>query len=122
MYIRQLVLDHPDVCGLILLFVSSSSSLPYLLYALGAADAVFRFDLLGGIGTSLFLTAGIILFQTGDLGLAISVRGAVLRAIPTLAVITGLGAAGRAPNTENPGPPPPRRHTEPLGHLPRAHG
>jgi signal transduction histidine kinase len=100
MAVLLLVLDHLVVTSWILLFASSSSSLPYLLYALVAAEAVFRFDLLGGIGTSLFLTAGIILFQTGDLGLAISVREAFLRAIPTVAVITGLGAAVRAMNTE----------------------
>lgn len=100
MAILLLILDHLVVTGWILLFASPSSSLPYLLYALVAAEAVFRFDLVGGIGTSLFFTAGIILFQTGDLGLAISVREAVLRAIPTVAVITGLGAAVRAMNTE----------------------
>jgi signal transduction histidine kinase len=100
MAVLLLVLDHLVVTGWILLFASPSSSLPYLLYALVAAEAVFRFDLLGGIATSLFFTAGIILFQTGDLGLAISVREAVLRAIPTVAVITGLGAAVRAMNTE----------------------
>jgi signal transduction histidine kinase len=100
MAILLLILDHLVVTGWILLFASPSSSLPYLLYALVAAEAVFRFDLLGGIGTSLFFTAGIILFQTGDLGLAISVREAALRAIPTVAVITGLGAAVRAMNTE----------------------
>src|SRR2546430_10831298 len=65
-----------------------------------AAEAVFRFDLWGGIGTSLFFTVGIVLFQTSDLGLAISVRDSILRAIPTVAVITGLGAAVRAMNTE----------------------
>jgi signal transduction histidine kinase len=100
MALLLLLLDHLVVTGWILLFASPSSSLPYLLYALVAAEAVFRFDLLGGIGTSVFFTAGIILFQTGDLGLAISVREAVLRAIPTVAVITGLGAAVRAMNTE----------------------
>ena len=100
MAVLLLVLDHLVVSGWILLFATPSSSLPYLLYALVAAEAVFRFDLWGGIGTSLFLTSGIILFQTSDLGLAISVRDAVLRAIPTVAVITGLGAAVRAMNTE----------------------
>src|SRR5438309_790052 len=40
------------------------------------------------------------LFQTSDLGLGSAVREAVLRAIPTVAVITGLGAAVRAMNTE----------------------
>jgi signal transduction histidine kinase len=100
MAVLLLLLDHLVVTGWILLFASPSSSLPYLLYALVAAEAVFRFDLRGGIGTSLFFTAGIVLFQTGDLGLAISVREAVLRAIPTVAVITGLGAAVRAMNTE----------------------
>jgi len=95
-----LVLDHLVVSGWILMFATPSSSLPYLLYALVAAEAVFRFDLLGGIGTSLYFTGGIILFQTSDLGLAISVRDAFLRAVPTVAVITGLGAAVRAMNTE----------------------
>ena len=100
MAVLLLVLDHLVVTGWILLFASPSSSLPYLLYALVAAEAVFRFELWGGIGTSLFFTSGIILFQTSDLGLAISVRDAILRAVPTVAVITGLGAAVRALNTE----------------------
>src|SRR5437660_10876208 len=100
MAVLLLVLDHLVVSGWILLFATPSSSVPYLLYALVAAEAIFRFDLWGGIGTSLFLTSGIILFQTSDLGLAISVRDAILRAIPTVAVITGLGAAVRAMNTE----------------------
>src|SRR6059058_4753370 len=88
MAVLLLVLDHLVVSGWILLF------------ALVAAEAVFRFDLWGGIGTSLFFTVGIILFQTSDLGLAISVRDAILRAIPTVAVITGLGGAVRAMNHE----------------------
>src|SRR5207244_8353011 len=100
MAVLLLVLDHLVVTGWILLFASPSSSLPYLLYALVAAEAVFRFELWGGIGTSLFFTSGIILFQTSDLGLAISVRDSILRAIPTVAVITGLGAAVRAMNRE----------------------
>src|SRR5947208_6281581 len=100
MAVLLLVLDHLVVTGWILLFSSPSSSLPYLLYALVAAEAVFRFELWSGIGTSLFFTSGIILFQTSDLGLAISVRDAILRAVPTVAVITGLGAAVRALNTE----------------------
>ncbi len=95
-----LALDHFVVSGWILLFASQSTSLPYLLYALVAAEAVFRFDLWGGIATAVFFSSGIILFQTGDLGLAISVRDAVLRAIPTVAAIAGLGAAVRATNTE----------------------
>jgi signal transduction histidine kinase len=100
MAVLLLVLDHLVVSGWILLFATPSSSIPYLLYALVAAEAVFRFDLWGGIGTSLFLTGGSILFQTSDLGLAISVRDSILRAIPTVAVITGLGAAVRAINGE----------------------
>ena len=100
MAVLLLVLDHLVVSGWILLFATPSSSLPYLLFALVAAEAVFRFDLWGGIGTSLFFTSGIILFQTSDLGLAISVRDSILRAIPTVAVITGLGAAVRAMNRE----------------------
>src|SRR5437016_14365326 len=100
MAVLLLVLDHLVVTGWILLFATPSSPVPYLLFALVAAEAVFRFDLWGGIGTSLFFTSGIILFQTSDLGLAISVRDAILRAVPTVAVITGLGAAVRALNTE----------------------
>jgi signal transduction histidine kinase len=100
MAVLLLVLDHAVVSAWILVFATPSSSLPYLLYALVAAEAVFRFELWGGIGTSLFFTSGVILFQTSDLGLAISVRDSVLRAIPTVAVITGLGAAVRAMNTE----------------------
>ena len=100
MAVLLLLLDHAVISAWILLFVSPSSSLPYLLYALVAAEAVFRFELWGGIGTSLFFTSGVILFQTSDLGFAISVRDSVLRAIPTVAVITGLGAAVRAMNTE----------------------
>jgi|GEM_PF-1855343 len=100
MAVLLLVLDHLVVSAWILLFATPSSSLPYLLYALVAAEAVFRFELWGGIGTSLFFTSGVILFQTSDLGLAISVRDAFLRAVPTVAVITGLGAAVRAMNTE----------------------
>src|SRR6266480_7573457 len=100
MAVLLLVLDHLVVTGWILLFATPSSPVPYLLFALVAAEAVFRFDLWGGIGTSLFFTCGIILFQTSDLGLAISVRDSILRAIPTVAVITGLGAAVRAMNTE----------------------
>src|SRR6202165_2894418 len=100
MAVLLLVLDHLVVTGWILLFATPSSSLPYLLYALVAAEAVFRFDLWGGIGTSLFFATGIILFQASDLGLAISVRDSVLRAIPTVTVITGLGAVVRAMNSE----------------------
>jgi signal transduction histidine kinase len=100
MAVLLLVLDHAVISAWILLFAGPSSSLPYLLYALVAAEAVFRFELWGGIGTSLFFTSGVILFQTSDLGLAISVRDAVLRAVPTVVVITGLGAAVRAMNTE----------------------
>src|SRR2546425_10332875 len=100
MAVLLLVLDHLVVTGWVLLFATPSSSVPYLLFALVAAEAVFRFDLWGGIGTSLFFTSGIILFQTSDLGLAISVRDSILRAIPTVALITGLGAAVRAMNHE----------------------
>ena len=100
MAVLLLVLDHLVVSGWILMFAGPSSSIPFLLYALVAAEAIFRFDLWGGIGTSLFLTAGSITFQTSDLGLAISVRDAFLRAVPTIAVITGLGLAVRAMNVE----------------------
>src|SRR5438105_1350289 len=100
MAVLLLVLDHLVVTGWILLFATPSSPVPSLLFALVAAEAVFRFDLWGRIGTSLFFPCGIILFQTSDLGLAISVRDSILRAIPTVAVITGLGAAVRAMNHE----------------------
>ena len=100
MAILLLILDHLVVSGWILLFATPSSSLPYLLYALVAAEAIFRFELWGGIATSLFLTAAIVLFQTSDLGLAVSVRDALVRAVPTVALITGLGAAVRALNGE----------------------
>src|SRR5579864_6699099 len=58
MAVLLLVLDHLVVSGWILMFATPASSLPYLLYALVAAEAIFRFDLWGGIGTSLFLTSG----------------------------------------------------------------
>src|ERR671937_2869639 len=72
MAVLLLVLDHLVVSGWILLFATPTSSVPYLLYALVAAEAVFRFDLWGGIGTSLFLTCGPILYQTRALGRAMS--------------------------------------------------
>src|SRR5260370_11134755 len=100
MAVLLLGLDHLVVTGWILLFATPSSSLPYLLYALVAAEAVFRFDLWGGIGTSLFFATGIILFQTSDLVLAIAVRGSILRAIPAAVGISGLDAAVRALNTQ----------------------
>src|ERR1700687_3770172 len=78
MAVLLLILDHAVVSAWILLFASPTSSLPSLLYALVAAEAVFRFELWGGIATSLFFTTGVILFQTSDLGLALSVRHAVL--------------------------------------------
>src|SRR5438445_355876 len=117
MAVLLLVLDHAVISAWILLFVSPSSSLPYLLYALVAAEAVFRFELWGGIGTSLFFTSGVILFQTSDLGFAISVRDSVLRAVPTVAVITGLGAAVRAMNTEIRGTRRRLDQTEPLRNV-----
>src|SRR5260370_17290615 len=78
MAVLLLVLDHLVVTGWILLFASPSSSLPYLSYALVPAEAVFRFDLWGGVGTSPFFTRGLLLFQTGDLGPALSVPHPVL--------------------------------------------
>src|SRR6202023_861572 len=66
MAVLLLVLDHLVVTGWILLFATPSSSLPYLLYALVAAEAGFLFDIWGGIGTSLFFASGIILFQTRE--------------------------------------------------------
>src|SRR5260370_29340332 len=68
MAVLLLGLDHLVVTGWILLFATPSSSLPYLLYALVAAEAVFRFDLWGGIATSRFFASGIILFRTSHLG------------------------------------------------------
>src|SRR2546425_173398 len=49
MAVLLLVLDHLVVSGWILLFATPSSSLPYLLYALVAAEAVFRFHHWGAI-------------------------------------------------------------------------
>jgi signal transduction histidine kinase len=95
-----LALDHLMVSGWILLFSSNQSSLPYLLYALVAAEAVFRFELRGGVATSVYFATGLVLLQTTDLGLAVSVRDSLTRAIPTVIAITGLGAAVRALNAE----------------------
>src|SRR3984893_12553762 len=61
MAVLLLILDHAVITPWILLFASPASSLPYLLYALVAAEAVFRFELWGGIATSLFFTSGVIL-------------------------------------------------------------
>src|SRR5207302_8869537 len=50
--VLMLVLDHVVVSGWIVLFYQSSSQLlPFLLYALVAAEAIFRFELWGGIAT-----------------------------------------------------------------------
>src|SRR5260370_37291313 len=68
MAVLLLGLDHLVVTGWILLFATPSSSLPYLLYTLFAAEAVFRFDLWGRIATSRFFASGIILFRTSHLG------------------------------------------------------
>ena len=95
-----LVLDHLVVSGWIVLFWSSDSNLPFLLYALVAAEAVFRFDLAGGVATSLFFVSGLIIFQLAGLGVAVSVRDTLLRAIPTVVGVTGLGLAVRALNRE----------------------
>src|SRR5919206_4780168 len=57
-----LALDHLLVSGWVLLF-AGSSSLAFLLYAPVAAEAVFRFDLWGGIGTSIYFVVGLVLFQ-----------------------------------------------------------
>jgi signal transduction histidine kinase len=95
-----LLLDHLVVSGWIVLFWSSDSNLPFLLYALVAAEAVFRFDLAGGVATSLFFVSGLIIFQLAGLGVAVSVRDTLLRAIPTVVGVTGLGLAVRALNRE----------------------
>src|SRR5207302_11181100 len=96
-----LVLDHLVVSGWIVLFWSSDSNLPFLLYALVAAEAVFRFDLAGGVATSLFFVSGLIIFQLAGLGVAVSVRDTLLRAIPTVVGVTGLGLAVRALNRDS---------------------
>ncbi len=95
-----LLLDHLVVSGWIVLFWSGDSNLPFLLYALVAAEAVFRFDLAGGVATSLFFVSGLIVFQLAGLGVAVSVRDTLLRAIPTVVAVTGLGLAVRALNRE----------------------
>ncbi len=95
-----LLLDHLVVSGWIVLFWSGDSNLPFLLYALVAAEAVFRFDLAGGVATSVFFISGLIVFQLAGLGVAVSVRDTLLRAIPTVVAITGLGLAVRALNRE----------------------
>ena len=95
-----LLLDHLVVSGWILLFWSWDSNLLFLLYALVAAEAVFRFDLAGGVATSLFFVSGLIAFQLTGLGVPVSVRDTLLRAIPTVVGVTGLGLAVRALNRE----------------------
>ena len=95
-----LALDHVVVSGWIVLFFQSSSQLPFLLYALVAAEAIFRFELWGGIATSLYFIAGLMLFQLIGLDVAISIRDTLLRAVPTVSGFTGLGAAVRGMNHE----------------------
>ena len=95
-----LLLDHVVVSGWIVLFSGAPSELPFLLYALVAAEAIFRFELWGGIGTSVYFVAGLMLFQLIGLDVAVSIRDTLLRAVPTVAGITGLGAAVRAMNHE----------------------
>ncbi|HYM51727.1 MAG TPA: GAF domain-containing sensor histidine kinase [Candidatus Limnocylindrales bacterium] len=95
-----LALDHVVVSGWIVLFSGSSSQLPFLLYALVAAEAIFRFELWGGIGTSIYFVCGLLLFQLIGLDVAVSVRDTLLRAVPTVAGFTTLGAAVRAMNHE----------------------
>jgi len=95
-----LLLDHLTVSGVILLFSGDPLATPYILYAAVAAEAVFRFDLLGGIATSLFFVGGLALFQLQGLGIAVSFSDTALRAIPTVVACTGLGAAVRALNRE----------------------
>src|SRR5205823_4017759 len=108
MAVLLLVLDHLVVSGWILLFATPSSSLPYLLYALVAAEAVFRFDLWGGIGTSLFFTvircgleilqmdSGAIVLLDEDRGV-FTLRAAVHlpEAIEGTAISAGDGIVGR---------------------------
>src|SRR6267143_1009101 len=78
MAVLLLVLDHAVVSAWILLFTGPSSSLPYLLYALVAAEAVFRFELWGGIGTSLFFTSGVILTLRAAVRLPGAVEGVAI--------------------------------------------
>ena len=98
--ILLLALDHVVVSGWIVLFYQSSSQLPFLLYALVAAEAIFRFELWGGIVTSLYFIAGLMLFQLIGLDVAVSIRDTFLRAVPTVSTFTGLGAAVRGMNHE----------------------
>ncbi len=100
MAVMLLLLDHLVVSGWILLVASGPSILPYLLYALVAAEAIFRFELWGGIATSLFFVGGLVFYQLAGLGISVPVRDSLLRAIPTVATFTGLGAAVQAMNQE----------------------
>lgn len=93
-----LLADHAAVSGWIVLFQQDTSDLPFLLYALVAAEAIFRFELWGGIATSLYFIGGLVLFQIAGLGIAVSIRDSLSHAIPTVAGVTGLGAAVRAMN------------------------
>jgi signal transduction histidine kinase len=95
-----LALDHLVVSGWIVLFFNAPTPVPVLLYALVAAEAIFRFELWGGIATSVYFVAGLILFQAAGLEVAVSVRDSLARAVPTVAGIAGLGAAVRAVNHE----------------------
>ncbi len=98
---QVLILDHVAVCAFIVLFiVNPTTSSPYLLYAAVATEAIFRFDVRGGILTGAFFVIGFFLFQLEGLGLDVSLRDTLIRAIPTVAGATGLGAAVRVLNQE----------------------
>jgi len=95
-----LLLDHLTVSAWVVLFSGASSNAPYLLYAAVAAEAIFRFDLIGGLATGTFFSGGLVAFQLLHLGIDVPFGDAILRTVPTLAGCVGLGAAVRALNRE----------------------
>jgi signal transduction histidine kinase len=98
---QVLALDHAAVSAFIVLFITSPAvGPPYLLYAAVATEAIFRFDIRGGVFTGVFFAIGFLLFQLEGLGLAVSLRDTLIRATATVAGATGLGAAVRVLNQE----------------------
>ena len=98
---QVLILDHAAVSAFVVMFiVSPEASWAYLLYAAVASEAIFRFDVRGGVFTGVYFAIGFLLFQLEALGLEVSLRDTLLRAIPTVAGATGLGAAVRVLNQE----------------------
>jgi len=98
---QVLILDHAAVSAFIVMFiVSPEASWAYLLYAAVASEAIFRFDVRGGVFTGVYFAIGFLLFQLEALGLEVSLRDTLLRSIPTVAGATGLGAAVRVLNQE----------------------